>query len=51
MVWSIWWVEVPRSLTAGLASERECLKDLAVGGTNVSDRDCVLVYSWDNPIG
>ena len=34
---SIWWVEVPRSLTVGLASERECLKNLAVGGTDVPD--------------
>lgn len=44
---SIWWVEVPRNLTIALTSERECLKSLAVGGTDVSERDCVLKESAD----
>ena len=44
---SIWWVEIPRNLTVALASERECLKSLAVGGTDLSERDCVLKKAAD----
>lgn len=38
---------IPRNLIVALASERECLKSLAVGGTDVSVRDWVLNKAAD----